>query len=105
EYKVEQTLVGNLNTLGATGGSGGVDDINEVVGGDRSNRVDLALLCQHSRVCIQADDLRALGGEACGQVLLRYQRGNPSILEHKGEALGWIGGVKRHVGATCLEDA
>src|SRR5215469_11686333 len=103
--KVEQATMGDLHALGTTCGSGGVDDIHEVVGGDRRNRVDLTLLCQHSRVCIQADDLRSRGGEACDQVLLRYQYGDPSILEHKGEALGWIAGVKRHVGTTCLEDA
>ena len=104
EHKVEQTIVGDLHTLGTSGRARCVDNIGQVVDCYCRGRFGYALLRQQRCVAVQADDLGFLSAESCSQALLCDQHGGLGILQHEGEALRWVGGIKRYVGTTRLED-
>ncbi len=89
--------------LGLTGGTGGVDDIGEVLAIEMNIRVRLTVILEPGRTAIQVDPLHTLRQRQL-QVRLAEQQLHTAVLQHVGLALLGILRVHRHVGAAGLED-
>ncbi len=54
---------------------------------------------------VEADDVGGVGGQSFQQFLLGEQDWRLRVFEHKGQALGWVRRVERHVGPARFENA
>ena len=100
---VAQRRMAVAGALGLTGGTGGVDDIGEVLAIEMNIRVRLTVILEPGRTAIQVDPLHALRQRQL-QVRLAEQQLHTAVLQHVGLALLGILRVHRHVGAAGLED-
>ncbi|EFQ41651.1 putative non-ribosomal peptide synthetase [Pseudomonas aeruginosa 39016] len=100
---VAQRRMAVAGALGLTGGTGGVDDIGEVLAIEMNIRVRLTVILEPGRTAIQVDPLHALRQRQL-QVRLAEQQLHAAVLQHVGLALLGILRVHRNVGAAGLED-
>ncbi len=100
---VAQRRMAVAGALGLTGGTGGVDDIGEVLAIEMNIRVRLTVILEPGRTAIQVDPLHTLRQRQL-QVRLAEQQLHTAVLQHVGLALLGILRVHRHVGAAGLED-
>ena len=98
--EVDDVAVFDLDAFGAAGGTGGVDDVGEVIGGDGDGGVADWLL----------GDVFGVGGEVemPGAVVVEQggggdHRGGGRVVAHELEPLGREPGIEGQVGGAALE--
>ncbi len=98
------------HSLRLAGRAGGVNDVGEIAGmkatiGGGQIAIGLIAPCRNrsSKVDYVAD--RPFPGETSRQVTLEKQRNRRAVFQHVSEAVGRIGGIKRHIGASGFHDA
>ena len=104
EQAVDDGAVAVHGALGVAGGSGGVDDVGEVVGGGEGLEVGVGQVLPEVGVAVQADHLGVQVGQGGKEGLLGQEDRGVGVAEHEGEAVGGIGGVEGEVGGAGLED-
>ncbi len=97
-----QRTMGHADTFGVAGGTGGVDDIGQVLRIDTHGWGVARLQAQ-----VQAIEFQQLGGACQGQ-LRRHsgvgeQQRQPGIFHQVRQAFAWVTGVQRHIGRASLE--
>ncbi|KMK82300.1 hypothetical protein KCQ_07588 [Pectobacterium atrosepticum ICMP 1526] len=99
---VAECAVAVHDTLGLAGGAGGVDDVGQMVGIQTGDvRV---VLTQVAEVGGIEQDARDVSGQQGALVRLSQQCDRAGIVEHVGEALGGVAGVKGNIGGAGLEN-
>ncbi len=99
---VAEPAVAVHDTLGLAGGAGGVDDVGQMVGIQTGDvRV---VLTQVAEVGGIEQDARDVSGQQGALVRLSQQCDRAGIVEHVGEALGGVAGVKGNIGGAGLEN-
>src|ERR1700733_2246733 len=91
--------------LGAARGSGSVDDISQMAGGEPDSstiRISLRLVSPHrlGRGKIQHGYSSTDLGESSLEVALRQQQGRAAVFQHVAEPLGGIDRIQRHIRAA-----
>src|SRR5215510_6944040 len=102
---VAQAAMGDGDAFGRSGGAGGVDDVGEVVRPHGAGGGALGMRRNRRRRAIKLQPPHAGRPHPIAQPRLREQQRRPGIRQHEAQALGWIAGVERQIGATGLEDA
>ncbi|MCY1490221.1 hypothetical protein D9M68_239730 [compost metagenome] len=98
-----QRPLGDADAFRPAGGTGGVDEVRQVLRVAEVHRVVRRQVFQ--RLAVQGQQRQALGQRQAGlQPGLAEQQGDATVFHQVAQALGRIGRVQRHVGAARFQD-
>ncbi|MNZ25836.1 hypothetical protein D3C78_430100 [compost metagenome] len=102
QQAIDQRRMAVARALGTAGGTGGVDDIGQLLRVDRHGRVAVgkALPVQ----AVERQNAYRLQRQALKQCRLRQYQRHATVFDHIGQALGRIIRIERHIGGAGLED-
>src|ERR1051325_1950488 len=92
------------DTFGLTSGAGGVNQVSEIVSGNRRAWILLAEVSKCVPVRVEADESGIKSREGGGDMLLAKDQRESGIIEHEGEALLWVMRVERDVASTGFKN-